>query len=534
MKIWDSIFSVFGRNKTTPYNLGMTIGYSRDKEHPERKVSVQRTNEEANTLRYTNDIVSAYDRTVKRGVVGSGFSLQFKTDNPEINTQVEDWLEYCSEKGNADFTRKLFRQKLERMIASELAIKGGVMIRHHWDKRFPTLYAPEILSMDTIDRSKFDFAKGLYSGIQTNKFGQITGVWIYKDQKRLGSVFVPKKNIEIEVLEYDPHQYGNISPLATIMLRLDDMTVYTEQELKNAKKRAEKSLVAATPAVDNYLLAIEDYIAQETKRGNTAEAERARQEYQKALKEFSAPGFHDAAQMMHKETKIWDLQKTDSSQYNDLLLQSKQTVSRGLGYSIASIMGIPENSYNSALKSAQEEEEENAILGQSVITICKEIYRRQIEAGVILNELNIPDYYSNKRYYDRKLSVTRRIKGHIDPSKQKSADKLAVDNGFDSKIALIAGQNKDYEDVIADEVRYETARREAFKKAGLSYIQTGTEQLTIEKTKQDAKTKENTTAKELQNEIDTTKAELEKAKQQQMKKEEEIKYLEDIKNQLGV
>ena len=473
---WYNPFSWFD-NKTTPINLEMTLGYSRDKAHPERKVSVDKTNKEANTLRYMNDMVASYEKTVKRGVVGTGFSLQFKTDDTDINTQAEDWLKYCSEKGNADFTKRFFRQKLERMIAGELAIKGGVMIRHHWDKRFTTLYAPEVLSLDTIDRTKFDFANGLFSGIQTNKFGQITGIWIYKNQQRQQSTLVPIKNLELEILEFDPHQYGNISPLATIMLRLDDMSTYTEQELKNAKRRAEKSMVVSTPAVDKYLLSLEEYIAEKTKGGYTQEAERAKQEYKKLLKEFTAPGFHDAAQVMGENTKVYDLQKSDSSQYNELLVQSKQTASRGLGYSMSSIMGIPETSYNAAQKSAQEDEEENAIIGQSVMAICVEIYRRQIEAGVILGEINIPDYYTRKRYYDRRISVGRTIKGHIDPVKQINANAKAVETRQESMIDIHRKANKDYEEVIADEVRYELAKKKAFEDQGLMYIQTGTEKI---------------------------------------------------------
>jgi capsid protein len=428
-------------------------------------------------------MVSSYSKAVKRGVVGTGFSLQFKTDNSTINNQAEEWLKYCSEKGNADFTKRLFRQKMERMIADELAIKGGVMVRHHWDKRHPVLYAPEVLSMDTIDRTKYSFEKGLYSGIQINNFGQITGIWIYENNSRLKSSLVPIKQLELEVLEYDPHQYGNISPLATIMLRMDDLSTYTTEELKNAKKRAKKSLVAATPAVDKYLTGLEEYIQQETKKGNLADAERGRQRYREALQEFSAPGFHDAAQMMMAETKIFDLQQNGSSEYQNLSVNSKQTISRGVGYSASTIMGIPENSYNSALKSAQEEEEENAIIAQSVLAVMIQVYRRWIEAGVTLREIDIPDYFTRKRYYDRKISATRKIKGHIDPLKQINADAAEIETGLNSHIQKLANKNIDFEDALDDEVKYEITKKLKYEAAGLQYIQSGTEKIAQEKAK---------------------------------------------------
>jgi len=465
--------------KTTPFNLLDTLDFSRDAVHPEKKRSVAETNKEANSLRYMNDMVSSYEKTVSRGVVGTGFALQFKTDDENINTQVEEWLDYTSEKGNADFTKRFFRQKIERMVAKELATKGGVLIRHHWDKSSDVLYSPEIMSIDTIDRTKNNFFSGLYSGIKVNEKGQIEGMYIYDSDERQTSSLVSMKKLEYEVLEYDPHQYGAISPLATIMLRLDDLSTYTAEELKGAKKRAEKSLVAATPAVDQYLAAIDEYIASETKLGtqeSKLNVERAVQQKKKAIKDFSAPGFHDSATIMHADTKIFDLQTSGTSQYDDLSRNSKQTIGKAMGYSAATIMGIPENSYNSAMKTAQEEEIENAILGQSVIIICKSIYRKQIEAGVILGELDIPDYYKRKRYYDRRLFVTRKQNGHIDVAKQQKADAGEVELGTDSKIAIMAKKNRDFRDVIKDEVTYEVARKEAFEENGLKYIQTGIEE----------------------------------------------------------
>ena len=104
-------------------------------------------------------------------------------------------------------------------------------------------------------------------------------------------------------------------------------------------------------------------------------------------------------------------------------------------------MGIPENSYNSALKSAQEEEDENAILGQSVIAICEQIELRRIEAGILLGKIDIKDFYVNKDEYELNLHITRKIKGHIDPVKQRNSEALAVLTGTESRVSIIASAN---------------------------------------------------------------------------------------------
>jgi len=468
--------------KSTPFNMNITQGYSKDSAHPEKKRrSYTETNKEANILRLTNDLVSSYNKVVVAGVVGTGLSQQFKSKDEELNIQVEEWLEFCSEKGNADITKEFYREALERLATSELAVKGGFIIRHHWDDTLETLYAPELLSMDTVDRTKNNFDTGLFSGVQINKLGQITGIWIYTTPSRNESIFVEKSHFDFCILKLDPHQYGNISPLSAIMSRLDGFDDYNSSEIDGAKERSQKSIIMASPAADRILDVMKEWI--EKKNISETDRERYVQEYKKALQSYTTPGIHNSAVTALADTKVFDLQKSGSSVFPSISENSKQTIAKGLGYSAGSVAGIPEHSYNSALKSAQDEESQNAIFGQDIISIFKIVYRKYIEAGVILGELDIPDYFQNKRKYNRYLKLTRKIRGHIDPLKQVNADGAEIEYGLESTIQKLANKNRDYLDVIQDEVQYELARKQAYEQAGLSYIQKGTEKIAIEQAK---------------------------------------------------
>ena len=253
--IWNPL-TWFGEKTYTTNPLGLKK-FSRNTSHPEEYKSrdALEANKDAQIYRTNNDLIASYSEALKSGVVGTGFTLQYKSDDEELNKQVEFWLEHWSEYGNCEITGRFFRQELERFMVAEAGVIGGFIVRHHWDKKLQTLYNTEILSTNTIDRTKNDFTKGLYNGVQTNKLGKISGIYIYKDNKRLESKLYSMKNLILFIdIWTDPHQYTNVTPLAPILntldkrpltmddidLLFDDDTKNRLEALKNGKKVVEK------------------------------------------------------------------------------------------------------------------------------------------------------------------------------------------------------------------------------------------------------------------------------------------------------
>jgi len=492
--------------KTVNFDLQSLKKYYRNKSHPEeyKARTVIAANYDAQALRLNNDLVSSYSKSIQQGVVGTGFTLQYKSDDDDLNKKVEFFLEYWSEYKNCEITKRFFRQDFERFLVSEAAVIGGFIIRHHWDKTLKTFYNMEILSTTTIDRTKNDFRKGLYYGVQTNKKGQISGIHIYKDNERMASSYHTMKNLILYVDVWtDPHQYTNVTPLAPILNTLDKLASYADAEIKNAKKRAEKSVIIATEAYSMMLQAQEEYIDLQVKEGTPALVEEAEQHYQEMIAGFSANGLHEGATpiMPGDNTKVWDLASSGSTVYADISLNSKQIISKALGLSPSTIAGIPESSYNVALKNAQSDERAYAILAQQITEkVLKDVYRKAIEAGYLLGLYNLTDYYTNKIKYDSYLKITRKQLAHIDPIKATAANTLGVESGQTSMMTVIANNGKNYLDVINDEVTYELARKQALEKAGLKYIQTGAEDIALQESKQiqedDAKETEDEIKKE--------------------------------------
>jgi len=489
-----SILTTFGGwlvRRAYNSNLKSTRKFSRSNAHPEyfKSRDAEQANIDARILRENNDIVSAYSEALKAGVVGTGFAFQYKSKDSELNDDVERFFSYWSEFGNCEITGRFFREEAERFLASEAGIVGGFLIRHHWSKKLSTLYNFEILSTSTIDRSKNNFQSGLFNGIQTNSLGKIIGIYIYDDNTKTNSKLIPSKNITLYVDVWtDAHQYTNVTPLAPILNTLDKLSIYTEAEVKGAKKRADKSVIIATEAYDIMLKAQEDFIRQNAE--GTEDRARAEEEYQELLTEFSATGLHNGAIPIlgGENTQVWDLKQAGDTIYADINENSKQILSKALGLSASTVAGIPESSYNVALKNSQSDEIKFSIVGQKIINVAfKTIYRNVVEAGHILGFYDIPNFYTNKIKNDMLIKITRKQLGHIDVLKQVKGDKEAVESGFKSTISTITAGGKDYQDVLKDEITYELAKKEAYETAGLVYVQTGLENVYLAEKKEDAK-----------------------------------------------
>lgn len=491
MIFMDSIKDFFA-TKAIQYGANALRKTSTDRSHPEKHKSRDaiRATEDAQGFKLNNDLVSSYVKSLKSGVVGEGFTLQYKSEDRELNKSVEKWLNFWSEAGNCSIREVSYRQELERNMVAEAAIRGGFIIRHHWDKRFKTLYKFELLSCDMIDRSKNDFTKGLFFGTQTTSTGKIDGFWLYVDQQRMNSKYVKMyrgstPNISLYLDTWtDPQQYTNVTPLAPILNTLDKLSTYTDSEVKSAEQRAKKSIIIGTPTYDMMIKAQEEVVKQSKVTADRVEAQKLLTEM---LQEFTPTGIHEGAIGVLPGSEVWDLKGDGDTIYADINENSKQILSKALGLSPSTVAGLPESSYNVALKNTQSDEREYAIMGQMVIEkILKFIYRSAIEAGYLLNKYEMPNYYTmeDENSYGQSLKITRKKVGHIDPLKQAMGDDARVNAGFTSVSQVIADSGRDEDDVIQDEVRYETKRKQAMEDAGLTYVQRNQDKIVLEETKQ--------------------------------------------------
>lgn len=449
------------------------IGYDESHNEVAKALNALETNKEVAKLRGNNEYIASFSNAIASGVIGLGTSLQYRLKSkPEINNQVENWLKHWGEIRECEITNRFFREDAERFLAVEFSVMNGVMVRHHWGKNVRNFYQFEILTMDTIDRTKNDLKKKLFSGLQTNDRGQITGAWIYTNTERNKSEFVKAKYLTIAVDTWtSSSQYTNISQLAPVLKILSDLDSYTKAELDDARERAKRSIIIASPLAKEKIDQQKNLIKQyKTTHGETSTQYRqGLDKLNKLLKLYSSYTEHRQANIVAEGTEVTDLKKSSNSIYQELSINTKQVMSKGMGYASSTIAGLIESSYNQALKEAQNDENANAIRGQKIINrLLVHIYRNAIEAGVILGEIDAPDFFTNRREYNMALSITRKQRDHIDPTKQNTAEATALENGTADEITLNAKRNQDWEETLRRRAEYAKRRKEIAAEFGLT------------------------------------------------------------------
>ena len=78
-------------------------------------------------LERNSDIMNAVIGAYKRNVVGGGYQIQVKTDDPDLNKQIEKaWKKWCK-KQNCDVTGTQSLNQMIRMAVKRKRVDGGIL-----------------------------------------------------------------------------------------------------------------------------------------------------------------------------------------------------------------------------------------------------------------------------------------------------------------------------------------------------------------------------------------------------------------------
>lgn len=438
-------------------------------------------NARVSRLNAENDIVSAIRKNYEKNVIRTKLNIQSQTGNDEFDAQFEKLIKEWSKKGNCEITGRYYRGLAERKLVAEAEVlSGGFILRHHYSKRFKHGYKFEIIPLSAIDRTKSDFTQGLFNGIQTNKYGEISAIYIYTDHKRQQSKPVNYRELTLHVnIWIDVTQYSGTSPIAPILATLDILDEYTLEEIKGAKNRASNNLIVKT-----HFYAEIKRIAQEASSGTLTPAQL--QKIYDTMK-LEDSGDIRGAKYIPKEDEVVELGKSTQSIFGELDMTKKRALSVGVGMSPMSTVGEMPSSYNATLYFAQKEEGTYEIALEDFVELSwREVIEVKLLKGLILSgHLLLSDYWDNPAKYEG-VEFMRATTDHIDPVKTQKATTEGIVNKSKNMIDVLASSGVDYQKQISQEVKYELARKKAFETAGLIYVQTNLEQLAIANANADA------------------------------------------------
>ena len=393
------------------------------------------------------------------GIVGSGVNIQSRIkDKPELNEDIEEhiatWGESCDVSGRFHLNSAL------RAMVRFASKDGGFLLRHHYNPIWAIPYKFELIEVGMIDISKDDHKNNLLNGIKKDKYGKITGIYIYKNQDRMESTLVSYDDL----IFYSPvwislSQYTAVSKLSSILPTIDKMDRYTDAELQKVIEDAKAGRYWKTSMYDDILKIIQsekDNVIRKTQLSTI-------------LKKISESGLK--ASGLTPIPLGDDIVKTENlsaSIYPNLNKALKQNMAANQGLAAQIVYQDSGDSNYSSIKAMMEfaQIKWNSDWDDLYSRVLKPVLRRVITTGVDIGVLDIADYYTNTRQYF-KVEVMRVTNIDIEPVKTSQAEAARLEAGTISKREICRKRGRNYEDVLREILEDEQLENEMRKEMGL-------------------------------------------------------------------
>jgi len=399
------------------------------------------------------------------GIIGSGVNIQSRIkDKPELNESIEDYIEEWSEKGNCDTTRRFhFNSALRAMVRFNVK-DGGFLLKHHVNPDWDIPYRFELIEVGMIDISKDDHKNNLLNGLQKDKYGAITGIYVYTDQDRDKSTLVDYTDL----IFYSPvwisiSQYTAVSKLSSILPTIDKMDRYTDAELQKVTEDAKAGRYWRTGLFDEILKIVKAQKDETTRKVQLSTLMQTISE--KGIK----PSGLTAIPLGDDVVKTENL---SASIYPNLNKALKQNMSASQGLSSQVVYQDASDSNYSSIKAmmAFAQIKWNSDFDDLYAEVIKPILKRVVMAGVTKGTLKISDFFTNPRKY-LKFETMRVTEIDIEPSKTAQADEKKLANGTTSKREICRRRGRNYEDVLREQLEDEKLEIDMRKELGVEIVE---------------------------------------------------------------
>ena len=393
----------------------------------------------ARDLERNSDIMNSVIGAFKRNVVSGGFSIQAKTEEPELNKELEKaWKRWCK-KQNCDVTGTQSLNQIIRMAVMRKKVDGGIL----FVKRYtPDGYVPfklQMIEVDELDNSMMRSPGGakVIGGIEYNDYNKPLAYYIRRyDPEGYGlmdPVRIEAKDVIFYFTKKRPTQLREISDMAHTIPRVRDINEFMMAVA--VKERIEACLsVFIKKAIPTTGIG----------RGN-GQYPQERTSYDGKL---LSPG-------MMKELNAGDEiqvvnptgQAADATSFTKL---QQRLIGAGQGISYESTSrDMSESTYSSARQGMIEDEMTYAEEKELLIEVLDEIYETFVISAVLCNAIIIPNFWEDKERY-LSHEWTQEPKPWIDPKKESDANRTALSSGQKTFKQIAAESGRDWRDQIDD------------------------------------------------------------------------------------
>lgn len=382
-----------------------------------------------------NSIISAY----KRNVIGKGYVLQARTEDEELNKQLEElWKEWCKKK-NCDVTETQSLSAMLRMAEQRKRVDGGIILKKCYVQSDFLPFKLQALEVDELDHTIMtpkDKKNKVVGGIEYNEYNKAIGYWIRQydiDGYTIKDpVYVDAKEIIFMYTKKRPSQIREMSDMAQTLTRIRDTNEF--MVAVSLKQRIEACLaIFIRKALPTAGLGRG---VQESKAGRKANYEGL------SITPGMIKELNDGDEI---QTVNPSGQATDAEGY--ITTQQKlMAAGQGLSYETAS-RDMSHSTYSSARQGSIEDEQTFIEDKELIEELLDEIYETFVISCVLKGLIKVRNFWDNKKKYFKHEWV-QQPKRWIEPAKETNAQKTALQSGQKTFQQIAAENGKDWRDQI--------------------------------------------------------------------------------------
>ena len=404
------------------------------------------------------------------GVVGSKVNIQSRLLDRELNAEFEALIKDHGKVGNFDITGRFDRNEGLRLAEWFKALHGGILIRYHYSTRWDIPMRVELIGVDRIDTAKNDRGR-IKNGIETDRYGRITFIWLFDDDNRRSSTRYSMKNITYySQVWLSLDQYTSVSRLVTLLSSISNNSDYFDAELKAAIERAKAGVYWAT---ELYSPIMDAFNKQMQQTGATQTIKEAKA----IMEKLSARGVSTyGSTPIPMDDKIMQVDSNTATVFDSFSQQSQKQMAASVGGSAVSIYKDVAVGNYASIKAAIAFDEESYKISFSQLTsiFVDEYLERLFMVGVQTGKLPTVDkneYFNNRQKYHN-WDILRVSKRSVDEKVSAAARKMDLETGATTLVREYGEKGLDY---IEERAKQDLAEALADQKRSEIYAALGME-----------------------------------------------------------
>lgn len=415
-------------------------------------------------LERNSDILESVILAFERNVVGGGFKLQAKTENENLNTEIEELFKLWCRPKNCDVTQQQSFSEICQMIVRRQKVDGGMIIvmRYIDDGIVPlSLQLYEVDDLDTMIPPTAN--KKIVNGIEYNAYNRPIAYYL-KKYDEYGNYVGTSERIDARYVLFlfkkkRPSQLREISELSSTLPRVRDMNQF--MEAVSVKER-----VAALLAV----------LIKRLIPGGGAVGRGQPEKRSGYNGKMLSPGM---IMELNPGDDVHVVQPPAQAANSAEFIRLQQRLSgssQGISYEVAA-RDMSQVNYSSARQGLLEDQKTYLMYHQYLIDhLLTPIYEAFIESAILSGKLSIKDFYMNKEKYLKHKWIAPGMKW-IDPLKEANANKVALETNQTTLAEVASGTGQDWRDIIDQRA----AEIEYMKEKGVISSETGVNSDEIDK-----------------------------------------------------